>query len=99
VLDFMLLMHRLPDASVEATLDWGPYLARLQEAGRLRGGNAIGGGVCVRKDGSAPEITGHLAGYIRVVATDLDDARGALPGNPVFEHGGTVEIRELPQGG
>jgi hypothetical protein len=101
VLDYMLLMHRLPDEKVEATLDFGPYLAALQAAGRLRGGGAIGGGTCVRKTGTgaAPQITGHITGYIRVVATDLEDALGALPGNPVFESGGTVEIRELPGGG
>ena len=99
MLDYLLLMHRLPDAAVEAALDWGPYLASLQDAGRMRGGSGIGGGICVRKAGTPPEVTEHLAGYIRVVATDLDDALGALPGNPVFEAGGTVEIRELPRGG
>ena len=101
MLDFLLLMHRLPDESVEAALDFGPYLASLQNAGRLRGGSAIGGGTCVRKvgTGASPQITAHIVGYIRVVATDLEDALGALPGNPVFEAGGTVEIRELPQGG
>lgn len=100
MLDFLLLMHRLPDAAADAALDWGPYLASLQDAGRLRGGSAIGRGTCVRKagTGTAPQITGHIVGYIRVAATDLEDALGALPGNPTFEAGGTVEIRELPRG-
>ena len=44
-------------------------------------------------------ITGHLAGYIRVNADSLEQAKALLAGNPVFEAGGTVEIRELPRTG
>jgi hypothetical protein len=32
-----------------------------------------------------------------VQADSIDDARRFLEGNPVFEAGGTVEIRELPR--
>lgn len=35
--------------------------------------------------------------YIRVKAGSLTDARALVVGNPVFEAGGTVEIRELPR--
>ena len=40
----------------------------------------------------------HLSGYIRVQAETLEAAKKLLEGNPVFEAGGTVEIRELPRG-
>jgi hypothetical protein len=97
VLDFIFLMHddALPEGEAG---DWGPYLERLRGLGVLQGGSAIGGGLCLRKSGPAPDVTGHLGGYIRVVAGSLDEARGLLPGNPVYEAGGTVEIRELPKG-
>jgi hypothetical protein len=36
-------------------------------------------------------------GFIKVQAESLDHARELLKGNPVFEAGGTVEIRELPR--
>jgi hypothetical protein len=68
----------------------------LQAAGNFQGGSAIGAGVCARKSGVPPSITGHLSGFIRVSAGSLDAARTLLAGNPVFEAGGTVEIRELP---
>jgi hypothetical protein len=77
--------------------DWGPYIGRLQASGNFQGGSAIGTGVCARKSGAAPAITGHLVGFIRVGADSLDHARTLLVGNPVFEAGGTVEIRELPR--
>jgi hypothetical protein len=62
----------------------------------LQGGSAIGPGLCARKGGPPPPVTGHLTGFIRVAAADLEDAWALLSGNPVFEAGGTVEIRELP---
>jgi hypothetical protein len=51
----------------------------------------------MRKGGEAPDITKHLAGYIRIAAATLDEAKSLLTGNPHFEAGGTVEIRELSQ--
>jgi hypothetical protein len=97
--DYLLLMH---DDTRELgnqgrNDDWGPYIGRLQASGNFQGGSAIGGGVCARKSGATPSITGHLSGFIRVSASTLDDARTLLIGNPVFEAGGTVEIRELPR--
>ena len=42
-------------------------------------------------------LTHELAGFVRVSAKDLDEACTLLAGNPVYEAGGTVEIRELPE--
>jgi hypothetical protein len=94
MIDYLFLMHN--DRSNASNLEWGPYIAKLQEAGCFNGGSAIGSGECVRKSGSASKITGHVTGYIRVKAKDLSHAKLLLGGNPVFEAGGTVEIRELP---
>ena len=44
-------------------------------------------------------IPTHLGGFIRVGAESLADVDALLAGNPVFENGGTVEIRELPKTG
>ena len=94
--DFIFLHH--DDASGDGGLDWDPYLSRLREAGVFQGGSSIGDGECVKKSGDAPEPTAHISGYVRVTADSLADARKLRPGNPVFEAGGTVEIRELPRG-
>ena len=93
--DFIFLMH---DDSAADGQSWEPYLRGLRERGVLQGGSAIGDGVCARKTGAAPDITAHLAGFIRVQADSLAAAQSLLPGNPVYEAGGTVEIRELPRG-
>jgi len=91
---YIFLMHN--DSTADEP-DWEPYLRALQQAGVFEGGSAIDGGVCVRKTGKARPLTTHLAGYIRVIARDLDQAKAFLVGNPVFEAGGSVEIRELPR--
>jgi len=92
--EYIFLMH--DDANDDA-VDWAPYIRRLQDEGVFEGGSAIGDGLCARKNGAAPPVTAHLAGYIRVNADSLDQARSLLVGNPHFEAGGTVEIRELPR--
>jgi hypothetical protein len=92
--DFLLLMHGGSAADPAA---WGPYLARLREGGWFQGGSSIGGGACVSKSGAPPDLTRHLVGYIRIRATDAGHATELVAGNPVYEAGGVVEIRELPK--
>lgn len=97
--DYLFLMHNdARETGVEDGSAWGPYIGALQASGHFQGGSAIGAGVCARKTGAAAQITRHLSGFIRVGANSLEHARTLLIGNPVFEAGGTVEIRELPGG-
>ena len=96
---YLLLMHAdattAPSNDTEAA--WSSYIQALTESGQFLGGSAIGGGHCYTLSGEAREITIHITGYIQVRANSLEDARRFLKGNPVFEAGGTVEIRELPR--
>lgn len=95
--DFILFMH---DDTIEAPSPamWSSYFAALRRLGVFEGGSTIGPGETFRKQGAAGASHDHLAGYIRVRAKSLAAARELLVGNPVFECGGTVEIRELPPG-
>jgi hypothetical protein len=92
--DFILFMHA--DALGPET-GWDTYLANLRRSGAFEGGSAVGGGACFRKAGPAPAISAQISGYIRVQADDLAAAQRFLAGNPCYEAGGTVEIRELPR--
>lgn len=85
------------DDAAPGPQDWEPYFERLRASGAFEGGSAIGEGACFRKDGKTPPISAHLAGFIRITAQDMSDARTFLEGNPVYEAGGTVEIREFPR--
>jgi hypothetical protein len=92
--EYIFLMH---DDALDDGKAWESYIQRLKHSGCFEGGSAIGDGVCARKNGAAPSVTAHLTGYIRVNAESLDHAKSMLTGNPLFEAGGTVEIRELPR--
>jgi hypothetical protein len=97
MVDFIFFMH--DDAVVEEAQSWEDYVQKLKDLGSFEGGSLIGDGVCVRRNGAVPPLTAHLVGYIRVNARDVTDAKLLLGGNPHFEAGGTVEIRELPRSG
>ncbi len=91
--DYIFLMH-----GGDTVGDWGIYIEGLVAKGVMRGGSAIGDGVCVRKGAPATgNITGYIRGYIKVEVDSLDAAKALLPGNPVYEAGGVIEIRELPR--
>lgn len=92
--DYILLMHDDAAGGEEA---WEPYLQRLRQSGCFEGGSAIGAGVCARKSGAPAAVSAQLTGYIRVTADSIEQAKSFLAGNPHYEAGGTVEIRELPR--
>ena len=93
--DYILFMH--DDASDDDPSAWDAYLRTLKQNGVFEGGSEIGSGICVRKGAAAADVSRHLIGYIRVTAATIDEVKSFLAGNPHFEAGGTVEIRELPR--
>jgi len=98
--DYILLMHNdVPGEDRRRDQEWAAYFTKLRAAGGFQGGSAIGDGVCVSKSGQPRQITHHISGYIRIQAVSLSAAREMVEGNPVYEAGGTVEIRELPKTG
>ena len=88
--EFLLLMHG--DAT-GTTQGWDDYFAMLRARGVFDGGSGIGGGVTLRKAGEPAALSAGLNGYIRVLADDLAGAQALVIGNPVYEAGGTVELR------
>ena len=94
--DFLLLMHG-DTTEPESAAAWEDYLATLRRVGAFMGGSSIGAGTVMRRAGVAAPVSAELTGFIRVSATDLDAAQRLVAGNPVYEAGGTVEIRALPE--
>lgn len=92
-----MLVHNDPYRAADDS-EWAAYIERLAKTGKFQGGSAIGGGVTRRKLGAAPPVSDHIGGFIRVAAANLAEVEALLAGNPVYENGGTVEIRELPIG-
>jgi hypothetical protein len=97
--DYIFFMHddAIDPAIANDSGRWSLYLAGLRQSGQFAGGSSIGGGACFRQDGSAGPAPSALSGFIRLRAENLAEASAFLSGNPVYEAGGTVEIRELPR--
>jgi len=91
---------------------WEDYFTSLQQSGGFAGGSEIGVGRCFRKEikldakvlmsgaiqnPAMPQANSdHLTGFIRLRVANMAAAEALLLGNPIYEAGGTVEIRELP---
>jgi hypothetical protein len=97
--DFILLMHA--DSDDNAVADdgrrWSEYLSKLRESRCFDGGSSVGQGIMFKRNRPDKPSEPNFTGFMRVRAESLSDAKRFLEGNPVFEAGGTVEIRELPR--
>ncbi|MET3493483.1 hypothetical protein ABIC90_000516 [Variovorax boronicumulans] len=78
---------------------WEQYIATLRGTGQFDGGSSMGRGECLKKNQPSQPTGNDFSGFIRVRAVSLESAKQFLLGNPVYEAGGTVEIRELPRSG
>ena len=98
--EFVLLMRSDVEdrAKADDDLAWSHYMTRIRRSGALRGGSSIGQGFAFRKDSAPQHAQLGIEGYITIQAASLDEARRFVEGNPNYEAGGTVEVRELPSG-
>ena len=97
--DYIFLMHGdlQGSESGESGELWEAYLGGLRATGRFEGGSSIGPGGLFKKGQVVGPADGNLTGFLRVRAGSLEEVATLLVGNPVYEAGGTVEIRELPR--
>ncbi|MDZ7863120.1 YciI family protein [Acidovorax sp.] len=97
--EYILLMHEdAPDRVASNDPEqWARYLGGLRATGQFDGGSEIGAGERLRKGQPGEPAARAIGGFIRVRAATLEEARQFLAGNPVYEAGGTVELRELPK--
>ena len=73
---------------------WSNYVAMLHSRNALVDGSALGDGIqCQIGQPDRSAISG-LDGVLRIRAASLAAARDCLHGNPTWDAGGTVEIRE-----
>jgi hypothetical protein len=97
--DYILFMHDdAADAAIAADGNlWAQYMSTLRASGRFDGGSAIGTGIAFQKGAAGKAAATAISGFIRIRAENADAAQEFLIGNPIYEAGGTVEIRELPR--
>ncbi len=81
---------------------WGAWIQQLSTAGKSkggypleRGGKLISGRTKLVTDGPFAESKEVVGGYLIVSAKDLAEAVDLSKGCPIFENGGTVEVRQI----
>jgi hypothetical protein len=91
-----------PEARQAHMQKWGVWMKELAESGNFIAGLPL------HKDGKVVEKAGGLitdgpytegkeivGGYLIVKANDLDHATELSKGCPIYEHGGSTEVREI----
>jgi len=91
-----------PEEMQEHMQKWGVWMGSLKEKGQLIDGLPLGSeGKVVEEagevitDGPFAEGAEVVGGYLIVIADGLDEAVEISKGCPIFEHKGTVEVREI----
>jgi hypothetical protein len=95
--EYILFMHGdvLDSTIADDGQRWETYISGLRASGQFDGGSSIGPGTRFKKDVANLPSAEHVTGYIRVRAENIEAAQGFLTGNPTYDAGGTVEVREL----
>jgi hypothetical protein len=90
-----------PERMQEHMGRWMQWMEELGKAGKMKGGLPLKNeGKTVKNrgvvtDGPFAEGKEIVGGYLIVNAKDLDDATEISKDCPIFEYGGTVEVREI----
>jgi hypothetical protein len=92
--------NRSPDEMQRNMQKWATWMEVFAKEGRLRGGDPLefGGKVVAGKgktvtDGPYAEAKDVVGGYLLITARDLGHATELARGCPIFEDGGSVEVR------
>ena len=66
--DYVLFMHNdAPDGGKpRPPAEWSAYFDKLNAEHLFEGGGSVGGGICMNRDGSIPEISSRIFGFIRI---------------------------------
>jgi hypothetical protein len=94
---------RLSPEEMQRSLEkWGNWIQGLAKAGTFKGGEPLeeGGKVVTGTrrlvtDGPFAESKEIVGGYLIVTAKNVDEATEISKGCPIFEEGGSVEVRAI----
>lgn len=95
--------HASPEAMQEHMAKWVTWIERLTRDGAMKAGEPLqpvgrvlsGPRGHLVMDGPFTESKEVVGGFLHVRAADLAQAVEIARGCPIFEHGGTVEVRPV----
>lgn len=92
-----------PERARQSLERWSAWIHDLEARGHLKGrgqplqpeGRVIRGRDKTVTDGPYVETKDLVAGFITIVAGDLDEATAAMKGCPLLDAGGSIEVRAV----
>ena len=94
-MEYIALIYKNTD-SMPTSAEWSHFFDVATKSGMFRGGSEIGERHTLgRKD--VPNTTADIGGYMRFDSDDVDQLKELLKIHPVVEHGGTIDLCEMPK--
>lgn len=95
--------ERSPQQMQSAMQRWSAWIKELEQQGHLaqlghplaNGGGVVKDRKGTLQDGPFAEAKDIIAGYSVITAADLQEALALAAGCPVFDQGGSVEVRPI----
>lgn len=91
-----------PEQMQKSMEKWRSWIGQLSNEGKVKGGDPLdtGGSVLTGKDktlrdGPFAESKDVVGGYLVVTADTLEAATDLATGCPIFDRGGSVEVRRI----
>lgn len=91
-----------PEMIQQASEVWNKWMTALAQQGKLLGGRrlqkegvVISGTKKAISDGPFVEAKEVIGGYVMIAATDIDEALAISHTCPIFNYGGSLELREV----
>lgn len=94
-MQYLLLIHENTTTPVPEA-GWAAFIERARTSGMFRGGSELGKRETLGS-GTAVPSSAHIGGYMRFDSEDREALLELLRLHPVLEHGGTVELCEMPE--
>lgn len=91
-----------PEAMQQHLTQWGQWIEKMSQQGCFKAGDPLGSEGRVVSgngqqvgDGPYAEAKDLVGGYVIVTAASLDDATEIAKGCPIYNTGGTTEVRPI----
>ena len=94
-MQYIALIHKNTD-SAPPTDEWDRFIAAAKATGMFKGGSEIGSRQTIGQK-TVSDTTESVGGFMRFDSDDPEELHALLREYPVIQHGGTIELCEVPK--
>ena len=94
-MQYIIFIHKNTDSDTNQ-YEYDQFIREAQESGLFRGGSEIADRSLIGTKGTA-DITDSIGGYMHFDTDDKQALLNLLEKHPVVQHGGCLELCEMPK--